>query len=223
MKNSKPIRLSHNISLNSPGYGGNSGLEVESTRSINQGDTSNNSLWTLNNHFGTHIDAPLHFVKDSKSITDFKDADYLFNEVELIELNSIENAHLITPNDLKDKVRNFDLDLLLIRTNFEKVRDQRIYWEENPGFHPDTGIWLRENFKNIRAIGFDLISLTSFQHRETGRVAHREFLDPSKNGNSILIIEDMKLSVLKKNPESVLISPLFVEKADGSPVTAWAF
>ncbi len=78
--------------------------------------------------------------------------------------------------------------------------------------------FLKKKLPNLRAIGFDFISISSLKNRKEGRKAHREFLK-----DDILIIEDMKLSDLKDRPDSILVSPLFIDKADGSPVSIWAF
>ncbi len=69
----------------------------------------------------------------------------------------------------------------------------------------------------MRAVGFDCISISSPKHRIEGREAHCEFL---KRG--IILIEDMKLGVLKKSPDRVIVSPLLIEDADGAPATVFA-
>ena len=68
-------------------------------------------------------------------------------------------------------------DLLLIKTGFAIFRnsndplEREKYVSQGPGISPEIGNWLRK-FRNVRAIGFDFISLTSYQHREIGRRAH---------------------------------------------------
>ena len=62
----------------------------------------------------------------------------------------------------------------------------------------------------------DFISITSYQNREIGRLAHRQFLGGK---NPLLLVEDMDLSSLKKTPRSLICAPLLIENIDGSPVT----
>ena len=126
-------------------------------------------------------------------------------------------------------------DLILVKTGFEKYRDDAsstpndsVYIFHNPGWLPEAGIWLREN-RSIRAIGFDFISLTSYHNRPLGRQAHRAFLSAQPDGmdhdwnyDPIMIIEDMKLSELTETPELVIAAPLLFESADGSPATVLA-
>jgi len=67
----------------------------------------------------------------------------------------------------------------------------------------------------------DFISLTSWKNKQEGKNAHLEFLCPDK-GVPILIIEDMKLSEINQQINFVVILPLIVYEADGSPVTVLA-
>ena len=73
-------------------------------------------------------------------------------------------------------------------------------------------------FRNHGDIGFDSISLTSYQHREIGRKAHQCFLGDGE-GEPILIIEDMNLDPLQTKPIKVFSIPMLYEKADGAPTT----
>ena len=44
------------------------------------------------------------------------------------------------------------------------------------GFDIGTARYIKKTFPHIRAIAFDLISLSSYQNREIGRLTHKEFL-----------------------------------------------
>jgi len=90
---------------------------------------------------------------------------------------------------------------------------------KGPGIDPSLGILLRKEYPSIRAIGFDWISLSSYTNRELGREAHRIFLDPRKEGNPILVIEDMFLPWNMENLKQVLVAPLRVDGIDSSPCT----
>ena len=50
---------------------------------------------------------------------------------------------------------------------------------------------IKENYTNIRVVGFELISFSSYQPGSIGRVAHKEFLS-----KDIPIREDMNISNL---------------------------
>ena len=217
------ILLSHIISSNIPSYGNRDRVEIKSKSSIENGETANTSTWIFsNNHIGTHIDVPKHFSDDGLKTFEISISDYFFNIVELIEIPCTE-ARLINIEDFnKLENINLDIELLLIRTGFEEFRDKGKYWNDNPGLSPELAGYLREKYKNLRCVGFDFISLTSWKYRKEGRLSHSEFLTPEKNLKPILIIEDMKLNNINTKINSVIVSPLFVEDGNGGAVTVFA-
>lgn len=218
MKNWK--LLSHPLALTTPGYGGQPGFQRETTSCIDHGKSSNSERWQLNNHIGTHVDCPYHFSNAGKKITDYQTNDWFFQSPFMVTIQALENQ-LITIEDLKVDIP-LDADCFLIKTGFELHRDEKLFWNNNPGLSPELGKWLRENRPAIKIVGFDFISLTAYQHRDAGRLSHRTFLSPDEKHDGIRIIEDMKLSALQTSPRLVLVSPLIVEQADGAPVTVWA-
>ena len=67
----------------------------------------------------------------------------------------------------------------------------------------------------------DLISISSYSNREEGRKAHHAFLNPDE-GEPILLIEDMKLDT-NSSFNKVIVAPLLIDNADGSPCTVLAY
>lgn len=90
------------------------------------------------------------------------------------------------------------------------------YKEKNNGFHPDIYEYLKVNFPNIRLMGFDSISVSSIQHRDVGRAAHRAFLSPE---HPILFLEDMDLTHIQPYTiiESLIVAPFRINNSDGIP------
>ena len=221
MEKFKTLFLSHLLTEDTPTYGNRDRFVNQLNSSFEKGDKAETSNWYFsNNHFGTHIDAPGHFVPKGKSISDYVPAFWVFSKVVLIELE-ISDAVLIDVADIKPYSIAKDTELLLIKTGYEAHRGSEKYWNENPGLAPELGKYLRQTFPNLRAIGLDFISVTSFQHRPVGRDAHLALLDGQ---NPVLPIEDM--SFVGLNPEmhikEVVVAPLRVIHANGAPVTAIA-
>lgn len=215
------IYLSHILSEDAPGYGGAQGFFNHSATKIKEGRSSNSSKWELSNHIGTHIDAPYHFSDEGTKLDDVDANFWIFNHIHLATY-AANPAELIPASEWVNDIPK-DCDLLLIQTGFEKFRNEDKYWEQNPGLSKELGLWLRENRPSIRALGIDVLSATSWQKREEGRIAHRAFLSPIENGASpIWIIEDMKLSSLTNSPKQVIVSPIRVKSSDGAPVTVLA-
>lgn len=203
--------LSHIISEQTPLYGGEKFISLKQAKSIQRGDSCNTMLWSFLNHTGTHADAPLHFIKDGLSLTDFEPEKWIFKSIFLIQLPDIPPAYIVTSKDISDIE---DCELLLIKTDFEKYRGKDIYWQNSPGLHPGLADWLKQNCPSLRAVGVDFISISNLHNQGLGRRAHKSFL-----GNKIILIEDMKLSALRGIPKTIIAAPLLVERADGAPCT----
>lgn len=220
---SEVVFLSYQLSNETVGYGGQTTFNAKAIRVMANGDTCNESHWELSNHIGTHIDTPFHFSVDGKKISDFPASHWVYQNVQLIEL-SPEEGELILPGNWSEGIDQ-KTELLIIKTGFCNRKDSREYWEKNPGLSKELAHWLRENRPNLRTIGFDLISITSYQHRPEGKIAHNAYLSPEHSGEPFTVIEDMDLSKVdsKTYISKVVVSPMIVKDADGSPVTVFAF
>ena len=209
--------LSYFRNNETPQYGGAADIDIRQRSSIGKGDSSNSTLIHLPNHVGTHIDFPRHFGKEGKTINDYKADSWEFKRVCLMDYEAVEEEIINLEGKMDDLP--IDTELLLIRTGFQKYRGQKKYWNNNPGLAPELAKSLRKQCPGLRAVGFDFISLSSYQHRPLGRVAHKEFLIE----NDILIIEDMDLQHLLDNIEKVIALPLMIDGVDGGPITVIAY
>lgn len=217
METKNYIYLSYYLNEDTPLYGGNKGIIINKLSEIKNGDSSNTKELIFNNHSGTHIDFPNHFIDNGKVSNDYDPDFWFFNNPYLIKYNAEENE-IIDLNDSMLLSIPTNVDFLIIKTNFYKVRNQTKYWKYNPGISPNLATKLRTKFSKLRAIGFDFISLTSYQNRILGRKSHKEFLGK----NEILIVEDMDLSLLKNQPKKIMCFPLQVKNIDGAPVNVIA-
>lgn len=216
------LLLSHVLGQATPSYGNRDKVIIRANSSIKAGETANSSCLVLsNNHIGTHIDVPRHFSIDGKRTIDYPIGDYVFNSCQLIDI-PCQDACLIGVDELAKFEIRHDVDLLLIRTGFENLRSQDAYWNNNPGLHPDLADYLRNNFPCLRCIGFDFISVTSWQHRAEGRLAHKALLAPDNGCREIWAIEDMSLKNATEQIKKVIVAPLLVEDGNGASVTVIA-
>ena len=222
MKVCKYICLSHRIKQNIPSYGNRDNIYIRTNSSIATGETANSSCWIFsNNHIGTHIDVPRHFSNEGKCTFDYPISNFIFEKIAIIDIHCGQ-GYLISHKDLKNRTINDDIELLLIRTGFEKFRSTDTYWNSNPGLDPSLADFLRLTYPHLRCIGFDFISITSWLHRSEGRAAHKAFLCPENGAKEILVIEDMSLKEIKSNIENVVVAPFFVEDGNGGAVTIFA-
>lgn len=213
------VLLSHVLRQDTPSYGNRDKVIIRVNSSIKAGDTANSSCLVLsNNHIGTHIDVPRHFSINGKRTIDYPIGDYVFHKCQLVDIPKTE-ASLIGPGDLSDLSIKPDVELLLIRTGYESLRGQDVYWNNNPGLAPDLAGYLRQQFNKLRCVGFDFISVTSWQHRAKGKLAHKAFLSPDDGGREIWAIEDMSLKDVKCELMEVIVAPLMIEDGNGTAVT----
>lgn len=216
--------LSYPLSQHLSGYGDGERIVIRKSKSIINGDSSNNTDISMSLHFGTHIDFPNHFSEKGKMVDSYEPSFFIFNEISLISIETLPviDDFLIKPDHISKLIRHCSdqTDLLLIKTGFVTKRNLKEYWENGYGFGLGIAKLLRKRFPNLRAIGFDLISLNSYQQREVGRKSHKEFLIDY----NILIIEDMNLSPISECTKfnKVIVSPLIVMNSEGAPVTVFA-
>lgn len=214
------VYLSYPLSQTTPAFGGElNRFCTKPIKSLSNGDSCNVTHLSFSSHLGTHIDTPFHFFQKGMTVTDYPASFWVFNKVKLVEV-PLTSGRWISKHDMETELID-NIDLLLIKTNFCYKRQERMYWENNPGIDADLGRYLRKVYPNVRGVGFDFISVSRWQDREEGRLSHRAFLDPDGQGHPILLIEDMDLRPLSIDMEINYVSvfPLLIENADGAPVT----
>lgn len=218
---SKWTFLSYELSDKDFAYGNGERLRHTWLRNIEKGDTSNNSHISTPTHYGTHIDFPLHFSATGKDCSDYPAQEFIHEHIGFLDISNekIED-YLIRNHHLDCRTLDTNITLLIIKTGFCEKRTSEDYWKYNWGFHHETAHHLKKHFPQLTSIAFDLISLSSYQQRIEGRIAHKSFLSDQE----ILIIEDVNLQPLSKENiiQQVVIAPLRIIKVEGTPVTIMA-
>lgn len=222
MTSNKLLYLSYALDGTTPTYGNRNKFNQIEKSAISKGDVANDTTIETTVHIGTHIDMPYHFFEDGQTIEDFTLDFFLSERVLFISLKPKE---LIIKDELietLDKIENKNsYEFLIVKTGICNKRDTHEFWESNYGFDPLIANHIRENFPNVRILGFDSISVSSFAHRMIGREAHKAFLDPK---NPILLLEDMDLREVQEDSiiKKLIIAPLRIAKCDGLPCTVIA-
>lgn len=212
------IFLSHALDQNTPTYGDRDKFTISVKSEIIDGLGANTSIWNFsNNHMGTHMDTPFHFIENGKKTLDYTAEEFYFERVYIIE-KITDSGVLISLSEEELELIPTDIDFLIIKTGYGKYRDLDKYHNDNPGLQSSLADILRARFTKLRCIGFDFISLTSWNHREHGRLSHRSFLGET---NNFLIIEDMNLDEInyKKKVNILILAPLRTVDGNGGSVT----
>ena len=222
MNQTKRLYLSYILNEKTPTYGNRNKFVCEKKSDISKGDVANDSSISTTVHIGTHIDMPYHFFEEGQTIEDF-DINY-FSSKKILYINMIPKNIIVKDDsiELLEKVENkSEYEFLIIKTGICERREKDGFWQSNYGFDPSIAIYVREYFPKIRIIGFDSVSVSSFENRMLGRESHRAFLDPQQ---PLLILEDMDLRDLNKDSKITVmdIVPLRIAKCDGLPCTVLA-
>jgi len=213
--------LSYQLTQKTPSYGGGVSLTCAATSRIADGDSCNAQSWEMPNHLGTHIDFPYHFSKNGATQDHYPADFWVFKNPYLIDISPLQPGELIGQEQIDVESIPEQADILLVKTGFTHKRNDKIYWEKNPGFKPEFAEILRRKLPFVRIMGFDCISLSSYTNRDLGRIAHKAFLDHEK---PILLLEDLDLSQLEQNSAllQIIVLPLRVEGSDAGPCTVIA-
>ena len=168
-----------------------------------ENDNVNVTSIHLSAHTSTHIDAPLHFLKDGKDVSELSLA-ALIGLVRVVEINNEKEITLLEIKDISIKKG----DRLLFKT-----RHSSIDWSMSP-FQIDY-VFLSEEAahylaeKEIACVGIDYLSIAEFNN---GALVHRILLE-----KNIIIIEGLKLTNVEAGFYDMICLPLKIKGGDGAP------
>lgn len=154
-------------------------------------------------HCGTHIDAPLHMLKDGNSI-EMYDLSRFIGKCKLYDLTHIDEY--ITRKDIEFlDIHQDEIIIFKTKNSYDsKYNPKFVYIEE------DAANYLVE--KKIKTIGIDAMSI---ERDKKDHPAHKIIL-----GAGIGVIEDMMLKDVSQGEYFLSALPLNIKYADASPIRA---
>lgn len=192
-----------------PVYEGDAPMSFEFLKDMRKGDAFTLSKLSLGAHSGTHVDAPMHFIRDGAAI------DRLALEA------FIGPARVI---DIPDRVQSIDAAELNRHSwrNAERVifrtRSSVRGWMKSSTFHrdfafisPDAAQLLAD--AGVKLVGIDYISAEKFG--APAPVTHRILL-----GRGIPIVEGLALETLPAGDYDLIVLPMKVAGHEGAPARA---
>jgi len=153
----------------------------------------------MSTHSGTHIDAPVHYIKSGETI-DALSLENLIGGCRVVDMTRAGST--ITADHLAEKTE--DITRLLLKTSFSG-RNQFV--EDYPSISLDAAHLIISN--RIHCVGIDSPSIESYH---CDGAVHRELL-----GNGCIIIELLDLSSVPEGDYDMVALPLRLEGLDGSP------
>ena len=180
-------------------------------------DGYNLELLFLSSHTGTHLDAPYHFLEKGSKIHEISLKKLVSNAV-LIKSRKKRNE-TITKTDIQKfekkhgKIASFSS--VIFYTGWQRNLQKKYYFTKNPGLSVSAAKYLAS--KKINLVGIDSPSIDL--GKDSKFSVHQIF---AKKG--ILIVENLaNLEKIKSSKFHLVVLPLKLKNATGSPVRAIAF
>ncbi|MFA6238836.1 MAG: glycosyltransferase [Bacteriovorax sp.] len=172
-----------------------------------EADSFHESEIAMNIHTGTHMDAPLHFVQNGKSI-DQIDLRRLIGKVFVLEYN--DNTH-ISPEYLRQQNIPNGCNKIIFKTLNSHGEPQKTFNENFIAITSHTADWLVSAGMDL--VGIDGPSIQAFHDKNN--LTHEILLK-----NEILILEGLYLKEARQGLYNLIALPLLIENAEGSPIRA---
>jgi arylformamidase len=192
-----------------PVYEGDAPMKFEFLKDMRKGDGFTLSVLSLGAHSGTHIDAPMHFIRDGAS-------------VERVALEALIGPARVI--EIPDSVQAIDAAELNRHSwrgaerVFFRTRSSVRGWMASPAFHrdfayvaPDAAQLLAD--AGVRLVGVDYISAEQFG--APAPRTHQILL-----GKGIPIVEGLALGNITTGDYDVIVLPMKVAGHEGAPARA---
>ena len=173
------------------------------TETIAEGDEANCAVMSLSVHFGTHLDAPYHFIPGGKTI-DQIEPELLLGPSLVIGLPHV--ASVIEPEHLANEVPEGTTRLLVKTRNSAFVRDTAFH-TDYVAFSEASARWLVD--RGVRLVGLDYLSIAPYDRQQA---THVTFL-----GAGGAVVETLDLSAVSPGVYELCCLPLRIRGSGGAP------
>lgn len=174
------------------------GFNLEWVSKIDNRGSANVSRIIMENHVGTHVDVPYHFINKGKTMEEIELSRFM-GESELIEVPPGEEV-----NEQLFSTRYSGKEVVLFKFYKESYKEGRNY------FNTEIKNTFAKN--NINLVGVNTFSVDKAPGEAK---VHRAFLK-----NDILIVEGLNLKSLEGKFYYFICLPLALKGAEGSPARA---
>ena len=180
-------------------------------------DGYNLELLFLSTHTGTHMDAPHHFLEKGAKIHEIS-LEKLVSEAVLIKSRKKSNESITKTDIQKFEKKHGKIDgfsSVIFSTGWQRNLQKKYYFTESPGLSVSAAKYLAS--KKINLVGIDSPSIDVGTDSKFS--VHQIF---AKKG--MLIVENLaNLDKIKSSTFHLVVLPLKLKNATGSPVRAVAF
>lgn len=172
--------------------------------SIDAGDRSNVSVLRMSAHTGTHVDAPLHFLREGRPL-DAMPVEELIGPARVIAIRHRERVTIeeLVPRRIRRGER------VLFKTRGSAGRWKRDAFDPGYVYIPqETARFLAE--RGVRVVGVDYLSVGGY--RKDSLETHQTLLRAG-----IWIVEGLNLAGVPEGRYDFICLPLNIAGGDGAP------
>lgn len=182
-------------------------VTIKRRKDMDHGDSCNVSHLSMGSHTGTHMDAPLHFLKSGKSL-DQMPLSATIGEARVIEIKDPES---IKPQELAaHKIRRGERILFKTKNSSRSWKSDE-FDRDFVFVSQDAARYLAK--LRVQTIGVDYLSVGGFY--KDGLETHQALL-----GAGVWVIEGLNLSKVKAGSYELICLPLKILDSDGAPARA---
>ncbi len=182
-------------------------VQINFVMDINKGDVCNLTKMSMGVHTGTHMDAPLHFVKDGKSI-DTMPLSATLGRARVIEIGDTES---IKPAELEQHNIQPGERILFKTINSTQYWQPYTFVKEFVYISQEAAQYLAK--LQIQTVGVDYLSVGGFY--KDGPETHHALL-----GAGIWIIEGLNLASVQAGAYDLICLPIKMMGSEGAPARA---
>jgi len=174
------------------------GFQLQWDTQTEKGDYNNRSKFSMESHVGTHVDAPLHFIPEGKSIDEMP-ISRLIGKAQVIE---IPFPQAVTDDFLSSRLKRTKITIF----KFGRERLNR----EHPYFSVEGVNYLIQH--GIQVVETDNFNIDS---KTTKWKIHHTML-----GQGMMIVEGLLLEKVLPGIYDFICLPLLIKGGEGSPARA---
>lgn len=180
---------------------------IERRMDMDCGAVCNVSHMSLGAHTGTHMDAPMHFLRKGASLETMP-LDATIGPARVLEIKDRES---IKPEELKSQ-RIREGERILFKTRNSKRSWKTDVFDEDFIFISKEGAQFLVDH-GVQTVGVDYLSVGGF--KKDGRETHEILLSAG-----VWVIEGLNLAKIQPGKYDLICLPLKVQRSDGAPARA---
>jgi arylformamidase len=191
-----------------PHWPGDKPFQIERQNDLEKGDSDNLSSLSTSAHVGTHMDAPLHFIRGARSI------DEMPLEVTMgpARVVAVSSQHQISAADLEPHNLREGERVLFRTRNSDQDWSTAPFKEQFVSIGQDAARFIAD--RKLTLVGVDYLSVGAYGG-DAGGVVHRALL-----GAGVWIIEGLDLRHIEPGDYELICLPLKLKGAEGAPARA---